>query len=41
MVNNFTQPTVNDTQDLFSMFEFINNVSSGGLVGKNMKMTNL
>ncbi len=31
MANNFTLPTVNDTQDLFSMFTFINNVSSGGI----------
>ncbi len=31
MANNFTLPTVNDTQDLFSIFRFINNTSSGGL----------
>lgn len=31
MVNNFTLPTVNDTQDIFSIFQFINNTSSGGL----------
>jgi hypothetical protein len=31
MPNNFTLPTVNDTQDIFSMFQFINNTSSGGL----------
>lgn len=31
MANNFTLPTTNDTQDLFSMFQFINNTSSGGI----------
>ncbi len=31
MVNNFTLPTVNDTQDLYTIFTFINNTSSGGL----------
>ncbi len=31
MANNFTLPTVNDTQDIFSMFKFINDTSSGGL----------
>jgi len=31
MPNNFTLPTVNDTQDLFSVFKFINDTSSGGL----------
>lgn len=31
MADNFTLPTVNDTQDIFSMFQFINNTSSGGL----------
>lgn len=31
MANNFTLPTVNDTQDLFTIFEFINNTSSGGI----------
>ena len=31
MVNNFTLPTVNDTQDIFTIFTFINNTSSGGL----------
>lgn len=31
MANNFSLPTVNDTQDIFSMFTFINNTSSGGL----------
>ena len=30
MANNFTLPTVNDTQDLFSVFKFINDTSSGG-----------
>ncbi len=31
MPNNFTLPTVNDTQDLFSIFRFLNDTSSGGL----------
>lgn len=31
MPNNFTLPTANDTQDLFSIFQFLNNTSSGGL----------
>jgi len=31
MANNFTLPTVNDTQDIFSIAQFINNVSSGGI----------
>ncbi len=31
MPNNFTLPTVNDTQDLFSVFQFINNSASGGI----------
>lgn len=31
MPNNFSLPTTNDTQDLFSMFQFINNTSSGGI----------
>ena len=31
MTNNFTLPSVNDTQDVFSIFQFINNTSSGGL----------
>lgn len=31
MPNNFTLPTVNDTQDLFTIFEFVNNSASGGL----------
>lgn len=31
MPNNFTLPTVNDTQDLFTVFQFINNSASGGL----------
>jgi len=31
MPNNFTLPTVNDTQDIFTIFQFINNTSSGGL----------
>ncbi len=31
MPNNFTLPGVNDTQDLFSMFAFVNNSASGGL----------
>lgn len=31
MANNFSLPTVNDTQDIFSMFSFINNTSSGGI----------
>ena len=31
MVNNFTLPTINDTQDLFAIFRFVNNTSSGGL----------
>lgn len=31
MPNNFTLPTVNDTQDLFTIFQFVNNSASGGL----------
>ena len=31
MVNNFTLPTVNDTRDIFTMFEFVNNSASGGI----------
>ena len=31
MPNNFTLPTVNDTQDLFTIFRFINDSASGGL----------
>ncbi len=31
MPNNFTLPTVNDTQDLFTIFSFVNNSASGGL----------
>lgn len=39
MVNNFTLPTVNDTRDLFSMMEFINNTSSGGTFFPIMLLT--
>ena len=39
MPNNFTLPTVNDTQDLFSIFKFINNTSSGGLFFPIMLLT--
>lgn len=31
MPNNFTLPNVNNTQDLFEIFKFINNTSSGGM----------
>lgn len=31
MANNFTHPTVNDTQDMFSLFRFINDSASDGL----------
>lgn len=31
MPNNFTLPTINDTQDLFSIFRFVNDSASGGL----------
>ena len=31
MANNFTLPGVNDTQDIFAIFQFINNTSSGGI----------
>jgi len=31
MANNFTLPTVNDTQDLFTVFKFVNDSASGGL----------
>lgn len=39
MVNNFSLPTVNDTQDIFSIFLFINNTSSGGLFFPIMLLT--
>lgn len=31
MVNNFTLPTENNTRDIFEIFSFINNTSSGGI----------
>ncbi len=31
MPNNFTLPTVNDTQDLFTIFQFVNTSASGGI----------
>lgn len=31
MVDNFTLPTVNDTQDLLEIFRFVNNSATGGL----------
>ena len=31
MTNNFTLPTVNDTQDLFTIFKFVNDSASGGI----------
>ena len=39
MANNFTLPTINDTQDLFSIFSFINDTSSGGLFFPIMLLT--
>lgn len=31
MANNFTLPTINDTQDIFSIFKFVNDSASGGI----------
>lgn len=31
MATNFTLPTVNDTQDLFTIFSFVNDSASGGI----------